>query len=76
MKNSALQKVRKQSVTINKLQTTVDDPDNESDTSGDEHGDTEDWDHATGLGENEDDTGDDEVPTTEESRNVVWYIIS
>lgn len=45
-------------MTINKLQTTVDDPDNESDTSGDEHGDTEDWDPATGLGENEDDTGD------------------
>ena len=63
-------------MTINKLQTTVDDPDNESDTSHDEHGDTEDWDPATGLGENEDDTGDDEVPTNEESRNVIWYIIS
>ena len=63
-------------MTINKLQTTVDDRDNESDTSGDEHGDTEDWDPAAGLGENEDDTGDDEVPTIEESRNVIRYIIS
>ena len=63
-------------MTINKLQTTVDDPDNKSDTFGDEHGDTEDWDPATGLGENEDDTGDDEVSTNEESRNVIWYIIS
>ena len=58
------------------MQTTVDDRDNESDTSGDEHGDTEDWDPTTGLGENEDDAGDDEVPTIEESRNVIRYIIS
>ena len=59
-------------MTINRLQTTVDDPD----TSGDEYCDIEDWDPATGLRENEDDTGDDEVPTIQESRNVIWYIIS
>ena len=64
------------SIVVDDHHSDVNVDDNESDTSGDEHGDTEDWDPATGLGENEDDTGDDEVPTNEESRNVIWYIIS